>query len=86
VKVQFTENGWTDFQHWHDSDAAMVRRIMLLLKDALRDPRRGLGKPELLRGNLSGLWSRRITQEHRLVYRVVGEVLEVMSCRYHYRR
>jgi toxin YoeB len=88
VKLQFTANAWEDYRHWQDVDPAMVGRINMLLSDTMRSPFRGLGKPEPLRGELSGWWSRRITAEHRLVYRCIGsgqdQRIEVAQCRDHY--
>lgn len=84
----FTPNGWADYQHWIEADRAMLARLNELLRDVRRNPFKGLGKPEPLKGDLSGWWSRRITQEHRLVYRVVGkgeaQQIEVVACRQHY--
>ena len=76
------------YLHWQAGDERLLTRLNALLKECMRDPFRGTGKPELLGGNLSGWWSRRINQEHRLVYRVSGkgdaQALEVAQCRYHY--
>ena len=89
MKLLWTEEAWADYLFWQDTDRDMLRRVNELIKDARRDPFRGLGKPEPLKGSLSGWWSRRITGEHRLVYRVVGRdenrQIEITSCRYHYR-
>ncbi len=86
--IAFTPNAWTDFQYWQDNDQKIAERINELIRDISRDPFRGLGKPEPLRGNLSGLWSRRITGEHRLVYKVTGTKPEqtclIISARFHY--
>jgi toxin YoeB len=88
VKLVFTSAAWTDYVQWQTEDAMAVARINLLIGECLRHPFTGTGKPEPLKRNLSGWWSRRITREHRLVYRVTGKVdaqaLEVLSCRYHY--
>jgi toxin YoeB len=90
VKLGFTPQGWADYLHWQDNDLAMLARINELIKHGLRNPFGGIGKPEPLRGNLKGWWSRRITQGHRLVYRVRGtgdeQVLEIAACRFHYDR
>ncbi|MGF0538824.1 Txe/YoeB family addiction module toxin [Agrobacterium sp. ES01] len=84
----FSSGGWEDYVHWQATDRRTLERVNDLIKDALRHPFNGIGKPEPLRGTLKGFWSRRITQEHRLVYRVVGqgddEVLVIAQCRYHY--
>ena len=88
MNLLFTPNGWADYQYWIEADRGMLVRLNELLRDIRRDPFRGLGKPEPLKGDLSGWWSRRITQEHRLVYRVVGkgeaQQIEVVACRQHY--
>ena len=85
----FTANAWADYQHWVDADPVKLRRVNDLLKDTARNPFRGIGKPEPLKGDLAGWWSRRIDDEHRLVYRVAGKAgvdqrIEVAACRYHY--
>ena len=76
--------GWEDYLYWQQTDRKMVQRINELIRDALRNPFTGIGKPEPLKGNLRGWWSRRIDNEHRLVYRVENETLIVMQCRFHY--
>lgn len=86
MKLQFTETGWEHYEYWQTADARILAKINELLKDCRRSPYSGIGKPEALRNNLSGWWSRRISEEHRLVYRVDGEVLIVAQCRYHYSR
>ncbi len=82
------ERGWRDYIYWQENDSKTAIRINGLLRDALRHPLEGIGKPEPLRNQLKGLWSRRITQEHRLVYRVKGEgerqMLIILQCRFHY--
>lgn len=86
--VVFRLDAWRDYVAWQREDAKVLERINLLLDECLRDPFHGTGKPEPLRQNLTDWWSRRITGEHRLVYRVRGsgeaQALEVLSCRYHY--
>jgi len=88
VKITFDPDGWDDYLEWQAEDRKALRRVNALLQECTRDPFRGTGKPEPLSGNLSGWWSRRITREHRLVYRVIGigdaQALEVAGCRYHY--
>lgn len=90
MKIIFSGRSWQDYLHWQDTDPAMVTKINGLIKDTLRSPFRGIGKPEPLRRDMSGWWSRRITSEHRLVYRITGsgeaQALEVASCRFHYGR
>jgi toxin YoeB len=73
-----------DYRHWLETDVKTVRRINALIRDTMKTPFSGLGKPEPLRYGLSGFWSRRIDKEHRLIYRVVGDELQIISCRYHY--
>jgi toxin YoeB len=89
VKLLWTPTGWQQYQHWQQADPKLLLRINELIRDAMRNPFQGLGKPEPLRNELSGWWSRRISEEHRLVYRVTGkgdqQVLEIAYCRYHYR-
>jgi toxin YoeB len=89
VKLLWTEQGWEDYSHWQQADRATVGKINALIKDMLRSPFRGLGKPEPLRRDMSGWWSRRITGEHRLIYRVSGagenQALEIAACRFHYK-
>jgi toxin YoeB len=90
VKLQWTEQGWDDYLYWQSNDVDMVAKINVMIKDARRSPFRGLGKPEPLRNDMAGWWSRRLTQEHRLVYRVTGkgdaQALEIAACRFHYGR
>ena len=71
MRLVFTPHGWEDYQHWVQTDRATLKRVNRLVEDVLRDPFTGIGKPEQLRHVLSGAWSRRITEEHRLVYLVV---------------
>lgn len=81
----FTENAWEDYQHWINTDKKTLRRINNLIKEIERDPFDGLGKPEALKYNLQGYWSRRITDEHRLVYKVLSDdELLIISLRYYY--
>ena len=75
---------WEQFLYWQETDKATLRKINSLIKECLRHPFEGTGKPEPLKGDLSGFWSRRIDREHRLVYRVTPQALEILSCRYHY--
>ncbi|HLJ65610.1 MAG TPA: Txe/YoeB family addiction module toxin [Stellaceae bacterium] len=88
MKLLWTDEAWEDYVHWQETDREAVRRINELIKDACRTPFKGIGKPEPLKGNLAGWWSRRITGVHRLVYRTTGkdatQQLEIASCRYHY--
>jgi len=84
VRLVFTPNGWEDYSYWQRTDRATLKRLNRLLANALRDPFQGIGKPEPLRHVLAGCWSRRIDDEHRLVYQVDGEDLVVLQARYHY--
>ncbi len=84
MKLIFDERAWEDYLYWQSQDPALLQRLNDLIKECLRTPFSGRGKPEPLRGSLSGFWSRRITREHRLVYRVEGERLLIAQCRYHY--
>lgn len=86
MKLVFTELGWEDYLWFQDNDRQLLKRINLLVRDALRSPEGGLGKPERLRANLSGQWSRRINTEHRLVYSFTETELTILSCRFHYTR
>lgn len=90
MRLHWTAQGWDDCTYWQGNDLKMVERINELLKEARRHPFTGLGKPEPLRNGMAGWWSRRITREHRLVYRVTGageaQALEVAACRFHYER
>ena len=82
--VAFTDDGWEDYQHWHKADPKMVEKINDLIDACLADPFKGIGKPEPLKGNLTGLWSRRIDREHRLVYIMAEGTVHVIGCRFHY--
>jgi len=88
VNLLWSALAWEDYLHWQQADPTVLERINALLRDIKRDPFRGLGKPEPLRHNLAGFWSRRITGEHRLVYRMAGKGsdarIEIAQCRYHY--
>jgi toxin YoeB len=84
MNILFTEDAWDEYLYWQQTDPKMVRRINELIKDACRNPFEGVGKPEPLRFSLTGYWSRRIDQEHRLVYKAEEGTLTVVQCRYHY--
>jgi len=84
MKLIWSSISWEDYLYWQKVDKKMVKRINQLIKSAMRTPFEGIGKPEALKGDLQGYWSRRITSEHRLVYKVeVGQLL-IAACRYHY--
>lgn len=84
MKLVFSSRAWEDYLYWQAHDRKALERLNALIKEASRTPFTGIGKPEPLRGKLSGWWSRRITQEHRLVYRVEKGELQIAQCRYHY--
>jgi toxin YoeB len=84
VNLVFKPTAWEHFQHWQETDKVTLRKINTLIKECLRHPFEGTGKPEPLKGDLSGHWSRRIDREHRLVYRVEGDSLTIVQCRFHY--
>ncbi|QIS13276.1 Txe/YoeB family addiction module toxin [Nocardia arthritidis] len=84
MKITFAKVAWEDFEHWVKTDRKIALRIMRLIGDIERNPFEGLGKPEPLKGDKSGYWSRRIDDEHRLVYSVAGENITVVQARYHY--
>ena len=84
MKLLLSEQAWEDYQFWLATDKAVLKRVNQLIRDTARDPFQGIGKPEPLRHALKGYWSRRITEEHRLVYRVDGDVLLLAQLRYHY--
>jgi len=83
MNIQFSSRGFEDYIYWQQSDKKILKKINDLLKDISRNPYEGIGKPEPLKHALSGYWSRRITDEHRLVYRVDGDVIKVAQVRYH---
>ncbi|WP_454084228.1 Txe/YoeB family addiction module toxin [Georgenia sp. Marseille-Q6866] len=84
MRLVFTAHGWADYTHWQQADRSTLKRVNRLIDESLRDPTGGIGKPEPLRHLLAGAWSRRITEEHRLVYLVDGEDLVVLQARFHY--
>jgi len=84
MKILFTPEGWADYLWFQQNDKAGLKRINLLIKAIQRDPFGGVGKPEPLKHNLSGFWSRRITAEHRLVYGIEDDEVQILMCRYHY--
>lgn len=84
MRLVWTRHAWEDYLHWQANDKKMLKRVNQLLRDTLRDPFEGIGKPEPLKYGAEGAWSRRITQEHRLVYMIVDGDLVVLQARYHY--
>lgn len=83
MKISFTEKSWSDYLWFQDNDKKLLKRVNLLIKEILRNPFEGIGKPEPLKANLSGYWSRRINSEHRLIYRIAEEELIIIACRFH---
>ncbi|MFN8101173.1 MAG: Txe/YoeB family addiction module toxin [Mycobacterium sp.] len=84
MNIVFAPQAWDDYVHWQTADRTLLKRINRLIEDACRSPHAGIGKPEPLKYGLAGAWSRRITEEHRLVYRVVDDELQILQARYHY--
>jgi len=84
VKIIFHPNGWDDYIYWQQNQQKMLKKINKLIKEIMRNSFEGTGKPEPLKFDLSGFWSRRIYQEHRIVYRVEKNDLHILACRYHY--
>jgi toxin YoeB len=84
MKILFTEDSWQEYLYWQSSDKKILKKINELIKDIKRDPFDGIGKPEPLKYQLQGCWSRRINHEHRLVYEITDDAIVVVSCRYHY--
>ena len=82
--LSWDKDAWEDYLYWQQTDKAILRKINELIKECLRMPFEGKGKPEALKENLSGFWSRRITGEHRLVYQVKDDRLHIIQCRFHY--
>ena len=82
--IHFTAEAWKDYLYWQNTDKSILRKVNDLIKDCMRDPFRGLGKPEPLKGQLVGFWSRRINNEHRLVYKYGVDELFIIACRFHY--
>jgi len=85
MNYDFSPQAWEDYLYWQTTDRQMLKRINLLLRDIACTVYTGIGKPEPLKGDLSGYWSRRIDGEHRLVYRIAGDTCEIFQCKIHYR-
>ena len=90
MRLIFSDVAWSDYLFWQQRDRAILDRVNALIKDMTRSPFTGIGKPEPLANDLTGFWSRRITREHRIVYRVTGsgeaQAIEIAACRFHYGR
>jgi toxin YoeB len=84
MKLIFVDESWEDYLYWPKTDRKILERINNLVKDISRNPYSGLGKPEPLKYKYQGFWSRRITEEHRLIYRVVDDEIHIAKCRFHY--
>lgn len=84
MKIVWDPTAWDDYIWWQTQDRKILKRVNELIKDIQRNGNEGIGKPERLRNILSGYWSRRITEEHRLVYRVEGDEIQIAQCRFHY--
>ena len=82
--ISFERQGWADYIYWQTTDKSKLKRINQLIRDIERDPFEGIGKPEPLRHDLAGLWSRRVDDEHRLVYAVESGNIVILQCRHHY--
>jgi toxin YoeB len=82
--IVFTGKAYTDFIEWSKTNRKIFEKISILIEETSRTPFKGMGKPEALRHQLKGYWSRRITEEHRLVYKVIGNEVQIISCKYHY--
>ena len=83
--LSFADDAWSDYLYWQEQDKKILKKINRLIKEIVREPFEGIGEPEPLKYNWSGYWSRRITIEHRLIYKVTQTHLLIAQCRYHYR-
>ena len=86
MKIVFTESAWKDYLWFQENNRTLLKRINALIKDTLRNPFEGIGKPEPLKSDLSGYWSRRVNSEHRLVYSISENEIIIIACRFHYQR
>lgn len=84
MKIIFSEHAWEDYLYWQRTDKKILKRVNLLIRDIQRSPAEGVGKPEPLKHGLSGYWSRRITDEHRIVYKLHNDAVLIAQLRYHY--
>jgi toxin YoeB len=86
VRIVFSARGWDDYLWWQQQDRKLLKRIIQLIQDVMRNGNEGIGKPEPLKHGFQGYWSRRINDEHRLVYKVIDDEVRIAACRYHYER
>ena len=84
MRLIFSQDAWDDYLHWQKTDRKVLNRVNILIREVARSPFDGIGKPEPLKHGLAGYWSRRINDEHRLVYKVEGESVVIAQCRFHY--
>ncbi len=84
MRILFIKESWEDYIYWQQNDKMVLKRINLLIKEIQRDHFRGIGKPEPLKHDMSGYWSRRIDDQHRLVYKIIDSNIIIAQCRYHY--
>ena len=84
MNLIFSDKAWEEYMYWQDTDKQILKKINQLIKDIKREPFEGIGKPEPLKYELSGFWSRRISDEHRLIYEVSESYISIVSCRFHY--
>ena len=84
MKIIFLDQAWEDYLYWQSTDKAMLKKVNSLIKEIERMPFEGSGKPEPLKHNLAGMWSRRLTLEHRIIYKIENESVVIFQCRYHY--
>jgi toxin YoeB len=84
MEILFHKNAWEDYQYFQVNDIKVLKKINVLIKDIVREPFSGLGKPEPLKHTFTGFWSRRINQEHRLIYTIKDNTVYILQCRYHY--
>jgi toxin YoeB len=83
-KISFEDAAWGDYLFWQQNDKSILKKINLLIKEIVRSPFSGIGKPEPLKGSLSGFYSRRINSEHRIIYKIFDDAIVIVQCRYHY--
>ncbi|AGT43340.1 Txe/YoeB family addiction module toxin [Treponema pedis] len=85
MKIQFDESAWEQFQYWQEQDKKTLKKINKLIEDISRNGNQGLGRPEPLKGNLTGLWSREIDKKNRLIYVIEDDTLTIIQCKNHYK-